>query len=461
MIPTNERMMRDAYLDKPLPANNDAERTILGGIILDNALISQTIEKSLTFEDFYSPNHRTIFKAMVSLFERGENIDPIMISEELKKDDVSVESLGGIVGITNLTYGLPTFSEIYDYVKIVKEKSIARNLIKNCSQIISQSLSEETDIYDVISQAGQSVFSLLDSSDKKGFRSIGELADISFTEVQHRAKKAIDSPYTLRGLSTGFKDLNEKTSGIVKPNLFIIAGRPSSGKTALALNIAENAVEDDTEAVVGVFSLEMSAELLGSRMVASRAKVDSHRYANAYMSRDEWERVAQAKNELKDKKIFIEDSPKQKVIELQVQAQRLKHDKKRLDLLIIDYLQLVKGNGKNQEQRHLELSDIMKDFAAMRKILDCPIILLSQLSRAVEKRNPPRPLMSDLRESGAIEETADVILMIYREEYYKPTEVNKGVAEIIVGKNRNGPTGTVKLAFLSEFVRFENFYQDY
>jgi replicative DNA helicase len=360
-----------------------------------------------------------------------------------------------------LTYGLPHFTDIYDYIKIVKSKAIARNLIKVCNQITSECLAEETEIYEVVGQAGQLVFALLNTQERKGFRPLGDSVAASIKEVKHRADAAIDSPYTLRGLSTGFRDLNEKTSGIVAPELIVIAGRPSMGKTTICLNIADNATDDDKDAVVGVFSLEMASDLLGSKMLCARAKVDSHRYANAYLTRDEWGRIAQAAGELTDKRIFIEDAPKQSVIDLQAQAQRLKHEQKRLDMLVIDHLQLIRGNGKYKDNRNLELKDIMVDLAAMRKILNCPIIVLSQLSRGPEKRNPPKPMMSDLRESGSIEENADGVWLMYREDYYKPTEENQGVAEIIVGKNRNGPTGTVKLAFLKEFNKFENYYGEY
>lgn len=457
---TPQEIRREQLLEKPLPSSKEAERVTLGVILLDNNLMSQAMEKNLLSDDFYTPMHRRIFKAMRTLYERGDNIDPVLIGEELKKDG-SIESIGGISSITNLTYGLPHFSDIYDYVKVIKDKSVARNLIKACNEITSEALAEETEVFETVGKAGQIIFGLLDTQEKKGFRPISESIETSIKEVQARAKAAIDSPYTLRGLSTGFRDLNEKTSGIVSPDLIVVAARPSIGKTTICLNLAENATEDDREAVIGVFSLEMASTLLGGRMLCSNAKVDSHRYANGYLTKDEWGRVAMAVETLSERRIFIEDAPNQTVIELQAQAQRLKAENKRLDLLVIDHLGLVKGDGRYKENRHMELSTIMKGFVNMKKVLGCPIILIHQLSKKVETRTDKKPMLSDLRDSGSIEEDADGVWLLYREDYYKETEENKGIAELIIAKNRNGPTGKVKLAFLKEFSRFENYYGEF
>jgi replicative DNA helicase len=450
----NSEATREQYLEKPLPSSAESERVILGAILLDNQIISQAIEK-LGVEDFYSPLHRRIFKAMTVLFERGERIDPILIGEELKKEG-AIENIGGIATITNLTYGLPHFSDIFDYAKVVKDKSVIRNLIKVCNQITSEALAEEEDAKDVLDHAEQLIFALADERTRQGFSHIQPIAETVLAKVQEYAKR--DS-HALTGLSTGFRDLDEKTSGLQKTDLIIVAARPSMGKTALCLTLAQNAAILE-RAVVAVFSLEMSKEQLVMRMLSSEAKVDAHRFRTGYLTRDEWGRLAEAIGTLSDAKIFIDDTPGISVLEMRAKTRRLFTEEKKLDLIVVDYLQLMSGS-KRTESRQQEVSQISRELKALAKELQVPVVALSQLSRAPEARNPPRPMMSDLRESGSIEQDADVVAFIYREDYYKPTEENQGIAELLISKQRNGPTGTVKLAFLKEFTRFENYYGEY
>ncbi len=445
---------REQYLEKPLPSSAESERVILGAILLDNQLISQAIEK-LDADDFYSPLHRRIYKAMTALFERGERIDPILIGEELKKDG-SIDSIGGVASITNLTYGLPHFSDIFDYAKVVKDKSIVRNLIKVCNQITSEALAEEDDAKDVLDHAEQMIFALADERTRQGFSHIQPIAETVLAKVQEYAKR---ESHALTGLSTGFRDLDEKTSGLQKTDLIIVAARPSMGKTALCLTLAQNAAIME-KAVVAVFSLEMSKEQLVMRMLSSEAKVDAHRFRTGYLTRDEWGRLAEAIGTLSEAKIFIDDTPGISVLEMRAKSRRLFTEQKKLDLIVVDYLQLMSGS-KRTESRQQEVSQISRELKSLAKELQVPVVALSQLSRAPEARNPPRPMMSDLRESGSIEQDADVVAFIYREDYYKPTEENAGIAELLISKQRNGPTGTVKLAFLKEFTRFENYYGDY
>ncbi|HEY8560670.1 MAG TPA: replicative DNA helicase [Pyrinomonadaceae bacterium] len=865
---------REQYLEKPLPSSPESERVILGAILLDNQLISQAIEK-LSVDDFYSPLHRRIYRAMTSLFERGERIDPILIGEELKKDG-SIDSIGGIATITNLTYGLPHFSDIFDYAKVVKDKSIVRNLIKVCNQITSEALAEEDDAKDVLDHAEQMIFALADERTRQGFSHIQPIAENVLAKVQEYAKR---ESHALTGLSTGFRDLDEKTSGLQKTDLIIIAARPSMGKclaahetlvlsdgsvatveeiykrknaelltlnndlkfeftkpvdfiddgikpvfevttrlgrkiqttiahpfltingwkklaeikvgekiavprvlnvfgnaemrrcevkllgyllgdgcltkntpeftvgkpylendfieainefggvetvransenrttsyrirkmsgkfgktnpltlwlkalgiygcdshskfipekvfrlrkelisvflnrlfatdgwasvltsgqiqlgfssvsekmirqvqhlllrfgvignlkkrrvrykdsrntawqiditdaksiktfageigifgkeqvleeifarlesknyqtnkdsipneiwqhlsvvkgeeswtslakragikghsnlhvgkrapsrerlakladalddkyletlsksevywdevvsvqfagnkqvydltipethnfvandicvhnTALCLTLAQNAAILEG-AVVAVFSLEMSKEQLVMRMLSSEAKVDAHRFRTGYLTRDEWGRLAEAIGTLSEAKIFIDDTAGISVLEMRAKTRRLFTEQKRLDLIVVDYMQLMSGSKKT-ESRQQEVSQISRELKALAKELQVPVIALSQLSRAPEARNPPKPMMSDLRESGSIEQDADVVAFIYREDYYKPTEENQGIAELLISKQRNGPTGTVRLAFLKEFTRFENYYGEY
>ena len=870
----NPEATREQYLEKPLPSSAESERVILGAILLDNQLISQAIEL-LKADDFYSPLHRRIFKAMSTLFERSERIDPILIGEELKKDG-SIDSMGGIATITNLTYGLPHFSDIFDYAKVVKDKSIVRNLIKVCNQITSEALAEEDDAADILDNAERMIFALADERSRQGFTHIQPIAETVLAKVQEYAKR---ESHALTGLATGFRDLDEKTSGLQKTDLIIVAARPSMGKclsaselvvlsdgglatieeiykrksakiltlknnlkfalteasdfiddgikpvfkvrtrlgreiettithpyltingwkklaeiqvgekiavpriidifgnsemrecevkilayllgdgcltkkspeftvgnawlkddfieavgnfggveavrsntedrtfslrirkiggktrgenflinwlkkleifgcnshtkfipkeiftlkrelvalflnrlfstdgwacilssgqvqlgfasvsekmirqiqhlllrfgviaslkkrsvkykdsrntawqiditdaksirtfageigifgkeevferilarlesknyqtnkdliplevweqllvvkgaeswsslakraglkghtnihvgrgaptrekllklasvlddkylenlsnseiywdeivsieyagnkqvydltipethnfvandicvhnTALCLTLAQNAAIQES-AVVAVFSLEMSKEQLVMRMLSSEAKVDAHRFRTGYLTRDEWGRLAEAIGTLSEAKIFIDDTPGISVLEMRAKTRRLVAEQKKLDLIVVDYLQLMSGS-KRSESRQQEVSQISRELKALAKELQVPVVALSQLSRAPEARNPPKPMMSDLRESGSIEQDADVVAFIYREDYYKPTEENQGIAELLIAKQRNGPTGTVKLAFLKEFTRFENYYGEY
>ncbi len=442
---------REQFLERPLPSSPDSERVILGAILLDNELITQAIEQ-ISPDDFYSPNNRRIFKAMIALFEKGDRIDPILIGEELKKEG-SIDSIGGVATITNLTFGLPHFSDIFDYTKVVKSKAMSRNLIKVCNQITSEALAEEEDADIILDNAERMIFALADEKTRQGFSHIQPIAETVLAKVQEFAKR---ESHALTGLSTGFRDLDEKTSGLQPTDLIIVAARPSMGKTALCLTLAQNAAILE-KAVVAVFSLEMSKEQLVMRMLSSEARVDAHRFRTGYLTRDEWGRLAEAIGTLSNAKIFIDDTAGISVLEMRAKTRRLFAEQKKLDLIVVDYLQLMSG-GKRSESRQQEVSLISRELKGLAKEMNVPIVALSQLSRAPEARNPPRPMMSDLRESGSIEQDADVVAFIYREDYYKPSEENAGIAELLIAKQRNGPTGTVKLAFLREFTRFENYY---
>ncbi|MBA3334624.1 MAG: replicative DNA helicase [Pyrinomonadaceae bacterium] len=441
----------EQYLEKPLPSSPESERVILGAILLDNQLISQAIEH-LSKDDFYSPLHRRIFNAMMSLFERSERIDPILIGEELKKDG-AIDSIGGIAAITNLTYGLPHFSDILDYARIVKSKATVRNLIKVCNQITSEALAEEEESEIILDHAEQMIFALADERTRQGFAHVKPIAETVLAKVQEYAKR---ETHALTGLATGFRELDQMTSGLQKTDLIIVAARPSMGKTALCLTLAQNAAILE-KAVVAVFSLEMSKEQLVMRMLSSEARVDAHRFRTGYLTRDEWGRLAQSIGTLSEAKIFIDDTPGISVMEMRAKTRRLVAEQKKLDLIVVDYMQLMSGSRRT-ESRQQEVSQISRELKGLAKELDVPVVALSQLSRAPEARNPPKPLMSDLRESGSIEQDADVVAFIYREEYYKQSEENAGVAEILISKQRNGPTGSIKLAFLKEFTRFENYF---
>jgi replicative DNA helicase len=442
---------REQFLEKPLPSSDESERVILGSILLDNSLISQAVE-SLKPEDFYSPLNRRVFAAMIALFEKQRQIDPILIGEELKKEG-ALESIGGTATITNLTFGLPHFSNIEEYIKVVHDKAVVRTLIRTCNQITSEALAEEDDADVILDRAEQAIFALAEARTTQGFSRIAPIAERVLTRVR---EYAAGEPSGITGLSTGFREIDEMTSGMQKTDLIIIAGRPSMGKTAFCLTLAQNAALY-SGAVVAVFSLEMSKEQLVTRMLASEAHINAHRFRTGHLMTNEWERLANAIGTLSEARMFIDDTPGISVLEMRAKCRRLAAEQKRIDLIVIDYLQLM-GGGKRSESRQQEVSQISRELKGLAKELDVPVVALSQLSRAPEARNPPKPLMSDLRESGSIEQDADVVGFIYREDYYKETEENKGLAELIIAKQRNGPTGTVKLAFLKEFTRFENYY---
>ena len=442
---------REQYLEKPLPSSEESERVILGAILLDNSVIAQAVEH-LKPEDFYSPLNRRVFAAMIALFEKQRQIDPILIGEELKKEG-SLESIGGTSTITNLTFGLPHFSNVEEYIKVVRDKSVVRNLIRTCNAITGEALAEEDDAENILDHAEQQIFAIAEARTTQSFSRIGPVADRVIVRVREHAEKGGSAGIT--GLSTGYYELDEITSGLQRTDLIIVAARPSMGKTALCLNLAQNAALN-SNAVVAVFSLEMSKEQLVTRMLSSEARVNAHRFRTGHLMTKEWEKLAEAIGVLSDARLFIDDTPGISVLEMRAKCRRLAAEQKGLDLVVVDYLQLMSG-GKRTESRQQEVSQISRELKSLAKELDVPVVALSQLSRAPETRNPPKPLMSDLRESGSIEQDADVVAFIYREDYYKETDENKGLAELVIAKQRNGPTGTVRLAFLKEFTRFENY----
>ncbi|HEV2803201.1 MAG TPA: replicative DNA helicase [Pyrinomonadaceae bacterium] len=444
---------RDQMLERPLPHGAEAERAILGAIILDNNLVNQAIEL-LKPDDFYVRAHQHIFRAMTRMSEVGAEINPILLGEELRRDG-ALEGVGGIAFISELTYGLPHFSNIAHYAKVVKDKSVLRQLVRVANKVISEALEEEDEASIILDHAEQMIFALADERTRQGFAHVKPVADQILEKVQELGGRGA----VLTGLTTGFTELDTMTSGLQPSDLIIVAARPSMGKTSLCLTLAQNAAIQ-AGAVVGVFSLEMSKESLVMRMLCSEGHVDAHRFRAGFLSRDEWARLAGALGTLSETKIFIDDTPGISVLEMRAKARRLAAEQKRLDLIIVDYLQLMSGSSKRSESRQQEVSQISRELKGLAKELNVPLVALSQLSRAPEARTDHRPQLADLRESGAIEQDADVVAFIYREEQYNRTEENAGVAEVIIAKQRNGPTGTVQLAFLKEFTRFENMWKE-
>jgi replicative DNA helicase len=444
---------REQLLERPLPHSAEAERAILGAIVLDNSFVNQAIEL-LRPDDFYVRAHQFVFRAMISLSERGSEINPILLGEELRREGV-LEQTGGLAFISELTYGLPHFTNVAAYAKVVKGKSVLRQLVKVANKVTSEALEEEDEPEVILDHAEQMIFALADERTRQGFSHIKPVADHLLEKVQEMAGR----PVMLTGLTSGFNDLDQKTSGLQPSDLIIIAARPSMGKTAFCLNVAQNAAIK-SGAVVGIFSLEMSKESLVMRMLSSEARVDAHRFRTGYLSRDEWARLAGALGTLADAKIYVDDTPGISVLEMRAKARRLAAEQKRLDLIVVDYLQLMSGGARRTESRQQEVSQISRELKGLAKELNVPLIALSQLSRAAETRTDHRPQLSDLRESGAIEQDADVVGFIYREEYYNATDENANKAEIIIAKQRNGPTGTVELAFIKEFTRFEDMWRE-
>ena len=452
--------IREQSLERSLPNSSESERAILGGIILDNGLISQAIEL-LRPEDFYVPSHRRIFVAMIALFERGGEINPILIGEELKKDN-ALESVGGVSFITNLTYGLPHSTNIAHYAKVVRGKSMLRQLIKAASKITQEALEEEDEPEIILDHAEHAIFQLADERIRQGFTHVKPIAEQLLEKVQEMEGRAA----VLTGLTTGFADLDQMTSGLQRNDLIIVAARPSMGKTSFALMLAENAAIH-AGAAVGMFSLEMSKEALVTRMLCSQGNIDQQRFRNGFLSRAEWAQIAKSLGTLADTKIFLDDTPGITVLEMRAKARRLAAEQKRLDLVVVDYLQLMSGSARRFESRQQEVSQISRELKGLAKELNVPLVALSQLSRAPESRSDHRPQLADLRESGALEQDADLVAFIYRPEQYKSPEERdslpdeeKNVAELIIAKQRNGPTGTVNLRFTPSSMRFDNLYRE-
>ncbi|PYT06727.1 MAG: replicative DNA helicase [Acidobacteria bacterium] len=442
--------MGDPFFDKGLPSNVEAERSILGAILLDNAVCNQAIEL-LRRDDFFLDSNRRIFDKMVALTERLMPIDLITLGDELRRAG-EFEQIGGATYIASLIDGVPRTDTIEPYAKLVKQKSMLRKLITASQQIVSLAFEEEDDADVIIDKAEQMIFRIAEDRVRQGFQYIGDVAHRRLEQIEQMAGR----PEMITGVPTGFTDFDRMTSGLQRQELIVIAARPSMGKTALALNMAQYASKNAN--VVGIFSLEMSAEQRVSRLLCSEARVDAHRLRTGYLNREEWARLADALRRLCETKVFIDDTAAVGVMEMRAKCRRLKAEHG-LDLLIVDYLQLMAGRGRI-ESRQQEVSQISRDLKGLAKELDIPVVALSQLSRAPETRSEHKPQLSDLRESGAIEQDSDVVCFIYREEIYNPTDENQGTAELIIGKQRNGPTGTVQLAFLKEFTRFENMWRE-
>jgi len=440
-------MPNESSIDKITPQNLDAEMAVLGSMILDEEAIATAVEK-LDRNFFYKDSHQKIFQAISDLYALNKAVDLITLTDALKRDGV-IDSVGGASYLTALANAVPSAANIGHYVNIVREKSILRTLINNGTKIISLCYESDGNIDEVVDNAERLIFEISERRTQGSYQHIKEIVSDSIETIDTLYRKKAH----VTGIPTGYIDFDIKTAGLQNSDLIVVAGRPSMGKSAFALGMVEHAgiVEKIPTAV---FSLEMSKEQLAQRMLCAHAKVDAQKVRTGYLATSDWPRLTAAAGKISEAPIFIDDSPAISVMELRAKARRLKAQQD-IKLIILDYMQLMRGSS-SVESRQQEISEISRSLKALARELRLPIVAISQLSRAVESRNDHRPQLSDLRESGAIEQDADVVVLLLREEYYNPTSENQGIAEVIIAKQRNGPVGSLKLAFIKEHTRFEN-----
>ncbi len=441
-----------SQMERIPPHNTDAEKSVLGSIILDKGALIEVIEV-LKPEDFYSQMHKEIFEAIIELYRKNEPVDILTLAEILKKRK-TLEMVGGRSYLGLLSSSVPSTSNVEFYAKIVEEKAVLRRLIEASSLIMDKGYQEKTEANEVLDFAEQKVFDISQKRQKKGFSIIKDVLWENLKKIDEASK--MDGNMT--GLTTGFIDINSRTSGLQKSDLIMIAARPSMGKTAFALNIAQNAAVMGNGSVA-LFSLEMSKEQLVQRLLSSEAMVEIQKIRTGNLETKEWDKIYMAIDVLSKANIYIDDTPGITSLEIKNKCRRLKADKG-LDLIIIDYLQLMSADGK-AESRQQEISVISRSLKNLARELDCPVITLSQLSRAPELRADHRPILSDLRESGSIEQDADIVMFLYRDEYYNPETTEKpNICEVLIAKQRNGPTGAVELTWLGKYTKFANSYKD-
>lgn len=436
------------------PQSLEAEESLLSSILIDNATLIDILDV-LSPEDFYKTTHQKIFSAVTDLFSRGEPVDLVTLTDRLKVKG-ELEAMGGAAYLSRLIETAPFAVNAPHYARIVHEKAILRRLIEKSNRIIRECFETGKEVDEVIDFAESAIFEVAENKTRQAFSPLRQLIDSNIDILEERqGNKAL-----VTGVETGFTDLDSLTSGLQNSDLIILAARPSMGKTAFALNIARNAAIAANTAVA-IFSLEMSKEQLSMRMLCSEAEVDSFRLRGGFLNDEDWERLTHAADVLSQAPIFIDDSPDVSAMEIRTKSRRLKMEHN-LGMVVIDYLQLMKGRA-NSERRDLEISEISRSLKALAKELSVPVVALSQLNRKLEERNDKRPKLSDLRESGALEQDADVVIFIYRDEVYNKDDANpeRGTAEIIVAKHRNGPIGDVKLTFKGASTRFANYTEDH
>ena len=430
------------------PHDVEAEQAVIGSMLTDKEAVASSIEV-LKEDDFYREDNRIIYSAMLNLYNRAEPIDLITLKSELESMG-KFEQVGGFEYLTELPEKVPTTANATKYIKIVEEKSVLRNLIKTANEIIDLGYDPTEDVEDIMEGAEKKIFNIMQDKNQKGYAPIKDILVDSFTQLE----ELYNRKQHITGVPTGFSDLDYRTAGLHGSELILVAARPAMGKSAFALNIATNAaLRGNTP--VAIFSLEMSKEQLVNRILCSEAMVDSNKVRTGKLEDEDWGKLAEAIGPLSETGIYIDDTPGISVMEIRAKCRKLKLEKN-IGLVVIDYLQLVQGSNKRNSSREQEISEISRSLKILAKELNVPVIALSQLSRAVEQRPDHRPMLSDLRESGAIEQDADIVMFLYRDDYYNEDSEKKNVAEVIIAKHRGGSTGTVDLGWLGSYTKFVN-----
>lgn len=443
--------MADPIMDRVPPHNNEAEQAVIGAIFLDPTTLI-TASEILRADDFYRSAHQKIFETLVRLSDQGKGIDVVTVTEELSSKK-ELENVGGVSYLMELASAVPTAANIGHYAKIVEEKALLRRLIHVATKIAEDGYTREDEVESLLGEAERRVMEVANRKNSSDFRHIKDVLVNTYDNIEQLQHRTGD----VTGIPTGFTDLDKITAGFQRNDLIIVAARPSVGKTAFALNVAQNVAVRARESVA-IFSLEMGAEQLIMRMLCAEGNIDAQNLRTGALTPDDWNKLMIAMGTLSDSSIFIDDTPGVRISEIRAKCRRLANEQGGLGMILIDYLQLIQGNGKPGESRQQEVSEISRSLKALARELKVPVIALSQLSRGVEQRQDKRPMMSDLRESGSIEQDADIVAFLYRNDYYDKSDEaeDKGIIEIIIAKQRNGPTDTVKLMFKKEYNKFIN-----
>jgi replicative DNA helicase len=440
--------MNDLYADRLPPQNIEAEQAVLGAIFLEPSSLTVASEVLIP-EDFYRAAHQKIFNAMLKLNDEGKVVDLVTVTEELAAAKL-IEDTGGVSYLSELASSVPTAANIEYYARIVEEKSLLRRLIRTATEIASDGYSREDEVEALLSEAEKNILAVAQRKNAGSFHNIKDVLVRTYDNIEEMHNRVGD----ITGISTGFAELDRMTAGFQRNDLIIVGARPSVGKTAFALNIAAN-VATKTNENVAIFSLEMGAEQLVMRMLCSEGNIDAQRLRTGSLTDDDWGKLTMAMGSLSNSGIFIDDTPGVRISDIRSKCRRLKQEHG-LGMILIDYLQLILGSGRSGENRQQEVSEISRSLKQLARELQIPVIALSQLSLGVEQRQDKRPMMSDIRESGSIEQDADIVAFLYRDDYYDKESENKNIIEIIIAKQRNGPTGTVSLAFVKEYNKFVN-----
>ncbi|SFE63162.1 replicative DNA helicase [Alteribacillus iranensis] len=438
--------MSDVYTDRKPPQNMEAEQAVIGAVFLEGEALV-TASESLTPEDFYRVAHQRIFRVMLEIGEKGDPVDLVTVTSALQ-DYNWLEEVGGLSYLTDLANSVPTAANVGYYSKIVQEKSLLRRLIQTATDIVSDGYESEDDVEEVLDHAERSILEVAHQRSSGAFVSIKDVLIETYDNIEMLQNREND----ITGISSGYVELDRMTAGFQRSDLIIVAARPSMGKTAFALNIAQNAATKSGENVA-IFSLEMGASQLVQRMLCAEGNIDATKMRTGALEEEDWQKLTLAMGSLSSAGIYIDDSPGIRVNDIRAKCRRLKQERG-IGMIVIDYLQLIMGSSKSGESRQQEVSEISRSLKALARELEVPVIALSQLSRGVESRQDKRPMMSDLRESGSIEQDADIVSFLYREDYYDQEAENKNIIEIILAKQRNGPVGTVELAFIKEYNKF-------